>query len=140
MSNTKDVTAYIAIYGAVLATIVFLWDLIKYKKDKPCLKVEVRHHILSNRIKTEQKLGIQMANIGRRPITVVASGFEITPPLPEGNMMTVLDPGLPKELREGQSHTTYANTSEISEQQILFGWVRDATGRNWKSKKWPLRI
>jgi len=114
MADVKDAaTLYIAIYGSVLATIVFFWDLIKYKRDKPRLKVKVGHHILGNRLTSEHKLGIDMVNIGKRPITVVASGFKFSPPLPDGSMMTVLGPGLPKELREGQGHTTYAKPAEV---------------------------
>jgi hypothetical protein len=134
-----DVTAVLAIYGSLLATIVFLWDVIKYICERTRLKVEVNHHILTGPGESKHRLGIKMANVGKGTITVVASGFRFSPPLPNGNMATIADPDLPVELNEGQSHTTYAEPSQIPQGQVICGWGRDATGRTWKSKKWPLR-
>jgi len=128
----------LAIYGSILSTIVFLWDIIKYLHDKPCLKVEVGHHMLVGPGAKEHKIGITMANIGKRAITVVASGFKFDPPLIDGSMSTIYDPQLPKELNEGQGYTSYSNPTQIPQEQVVYGWVRDATGRIWLSKKWPL--
>ena len=135
-----DATAILAIYGSILATIVFLWDIIKYIYDKPRLRVKVNHLFKVSPLGcTEHKLGIKVANVGKRTVTVVASGFKFAPALPDGNMATVYDLELPKELHEGQSHTSYASPSEIPQNQVMYGWVRDATGSIWRSKKWPLR-
>lgn len=131
-----DATTILAFYGSILATIVFLWDIIKYIRDKPRLRVKVNHRLLGG---TEHKLGIEVANVGRGTITVVASGFKFAPALPDGNMATVPDQELPEELQEGQSHTSFASPSEIPQNQVMYGWVRDATGSIWWSKKWPLR-
>jgi hypothetical protein len=131
-----DATTILAFYGSILATIVFLWDIIKYIRDKPRLRVKVNHRLLGG---TEHKLGIEVANVGRRTITVVASGFKFAPALPDGNMATVYDRELPEELHEGQSHTSFASPSEIPQNQVMYGWARDATGSIWWSKKWPLR-
>jgi len=136
---TIDVTAALAIYGSLLATIVFLWDVVKYIRERTRLKVEVNHHFLTGPGESKYRLGIKMANVGKGAITLAASGFRFSPPLPNGNMATIADPNLPVELSEGQSHTTYAEPSQIPQDQVIYGWGRDATGRTWKSKKWPLR-
>jgi hypothetical protein len=41
-------TTILAIYGSVLGTAVLIWDIIKYKGDKVCLKIEAGHHILGD--------------------------------------------------------------------------------------------
>jgi hypothetical protein len=66
-----DATTILAIYGSVLATIVFLWDIIKYVHGRPRLKVEVDHHVLIGPPAAEHKLGIKMAMIGKGTISVV---------------------------------------------------------------------
>lgn len=132
-----NITTYIAIYGAVLSTLVFLWDVIKHLKDKPDLQVEAGYHALVGQLPSELKLGIRMINKGRRPITIVASGFKLDTKSNE-NMVTIHDPSLPKEITEGQNHITFANPDEIDSNKILFAWVRDATGRVYRSKKRPL--
>lgn len=134
-----DVTTVLAVYGAVLATLVLVWDIIKFRRDKPRLKVQAGHHMLVGEGTTEHKLGINMSNVGKGKITIVASGFKFLPPLPNGNMATIYDVGLPKELDEGQSHTSYAQPLQIPEHQVVYAWVHDATGREWLSKKWPFR-
>ncbi len=84
-------------------------------------------------------VGIEMANVGKGTITVVASGFKYAPPLPDGNTATIFDPNLPKEIHEAQSHTSFAEPSEVPTDQVVYGWARDATGRTWRSKRRPLR-
>ena len=80
-----------------------------------------------------------MVNTGKQPIFIEAAGFEINPPLEKGSMATVYDPNLPQELQIGQNYTCHANPNDIPQDRIFYGWVRDATGKIWKSKKWPLR-
>lgn len=84
-------------------------------------------------------LGIEMANVGKGTITVVASGFRYVPPLPDGNTATIADPNLPMQIHEGQSHTSFVEPSEVPTDQVVYGWARDATGRTWRSKRRPLR-
>jgi len=133
------VTTFLAIYGAVIATLVFVWDLIKYFKDKPQLEVRVNPHALIGPLTRESKIGIEMVNTSRRPITIVSSGFELDIPTDE-NIVTVLDPNLPVQLSEGQRYITYANPKEVDWEKIRCGRVRDATGRIYRSKKYPLSV
>ena len=134
-----DATTVLAIYGSLLATGVLFWDILKYRHDKPRLKVKVSHDVLIGPQGVELKLGIKMANVGKGMIAVEASGFKLVPQQDGRNTATLYDLNLPKELQEGQSHTSFANPSQIPKDQVVFGWVRDATGRTWQSKKWPLR-
>lgn len=132
-------TLYLAIYGAILSTLVFTWDIIKYYKDKPKLRVSANHRVLIGAHNSERKIGIDMINEGKRPITIVASGFRLDTETDE-NVVTILDPQLPKELHEGQRHTTFVIPEELNASKILHAWARAATGREYSSKKHPLRL
>ena len=135
-----DITNILAVYGSILATIIFVWEIFKYIRDKPRLKIKVNYHILGGLGKVEHKIGITAINTGTKPIFIEAAGFELIPPLPDGHMATVIDPDLPQELQAGQKYTSHANLNDTPVKQIAYGWVRDATGKIWKSKKRPLKI
>ncbi len=130
-------TFYVAAYGAVLATLVFLWDIVKYQRNKPSLRVEANHRMLVGP-RSESKIGIDMINAGKRPVTIVASGFKLDTESQE-NIATVFDINLPTEIREGQRHTSFVNPDTLDTSKILYAWARDATGREYRSKKRPLR-
>lgn len=129
-------TFYVALYGAVLATLVFLWDIVKYKRDKPTLRVEANVRVLVG-LTSQTKIGIDMINRGRRPLTIVASGFKLNTDGP--NIVTALNDNLPIELNEGQRHTTFVSPDSVDITKVLYAWARDATGREYRSKKRPLK-
>jgi hypothetical protein len=135
----EQVTFYVAVYGAILSTLVLVWDIIKYFKDKPNLRVQANHRVLTGPLGSERKIGIDMINQGRRPITIVASGFKLDTDLEE-NMVTLFDPNLPRQINDGQHHTTFADPDRIDANKILYAWGRDATGKEYRSKKHPLKL
>ena len=130
---------YIAIYGAILSTLVFLWDIRKYYKDKPKLRIEANHRALIGPLKSERKIGIDIINESSRRLTIVAAGFKLDTESDE-NMATVYDPNLPIEIGDGQRHTTFVNPNTIDPENILYAWARDATGKEHRSKKHPLKL
>jgi hypothetical protein len=83
-------------------------------------------------------IGITMANVGNIPIEVVASGFKLYPES-EHMALTITDIRLPKRLEQGQSHTSYLKPEEVEADKLMYAWVRDATGKEYFSKKWPLK-
>ena len=129
-------TFYVALYGALLATLVFLWDVVKYKRDKATLRVETNIRALVG-LTSQVKIGIDMINDGRRPLTIVASGFKLDADDP--NVATAYDMNLPIELHEGQRHTTFVNPETVDTTKVLYAWARDATGREYHSKKRPFK-
>lgn len=135
-----DLTNILAVYGSFLATVGFVWQVFKYVRDKAHLKIEVNHHLLVGRSEAQHKLGISAINIGTRSIFIVAAGFTFDPPLLKGSKATVFDPDLPRDLKAGHKHVSFVDPSEIPPDQVLCAWIRDATGQNWKSKKWPLKL
>lgn len=88
------ITAAVALYGAVLSTVNCLRGMRR-------LRVTVHHHVLVGPVARKHMLGIEMANVGKVTITVVASSFKYAPPLPDGSTATIADPDLPKEIQQG---------------------------------------
>lgn len=125
----------LALYGAVLSTIVFIWNIIKYlREERADLRVEVNytgHHSLSR-----AEVSIKAINMGKRPLTVEQCGFALSHP--SDREILIEDKDLPKELTEHQAHVSIYEWSAFERYQIFFVWVRDSTGRKWLSKKWPL--
>src|SRR6185503_1631307 len=110
----ESITFYIAVYGAVLSTAVFGWELFKYFSDKPKIKVETNFRILVGRSSGDPKIGVDIINSGKRPVTIVAAGFVLDRPKNEPNMATILEADLPRELFEGQRHSCFAEFDSVT--------------------------
>jgi len=131
-------TTVLAVYGAVLSTVAIVMNVAKYIKDRAHVVVEAGEHVLMSSKVATHKLGIKVINKGRRPITIEGCGFKLDADSGE-NLLSVLDPNLPKPLGEGESLTTYADPSQVQARNVLFAWARDAGGRVYKSKRRPFR-
>jgi hypothetical protein len=134
----QKVTIYLAVYGAFLSSLVFLWEIVKFYKDRPKMRVEANIRLLIGASGSAQKIGIDMINSGKRPVTIVSSGFKLDVES-QANVATVPDMNLPLEISEGQRHTTFVNPGTLEGRKILYAWARDATGREYFSKKRPLQ-
>ena len=134
----SKLTLYLAFYGALLSTLVFLWEILKFYKDRPKIRVETNLRMLVGASGSAQKIGIDMISDGRRPVTIVSSGFKLDTDSHE-DVATVYDINLPVEIHEGQRHTSFVNPSTLEGHKILYAWVRDATGREYHSRKRPLQ-
>jgi hypothetical protein len=64
-------TAIVAWWGAILSTIVFLWDIYKYRRAGPKLRVGVRAGMLMVP-STDKRTFIltEVVNVGDRPTTL----------------------------------------------------------------------
>lgn len=135
------ITIIIAIYGAVLSTIVALFNIIKHFNDKPKIVVKTKPSFFyesSDPGKEIKKIGVEIINSGKRPITISYSGFKLGIKT-NMNICQIIDPNLPKQIAEGESYTSYTDFIEGSHDKIIYAWVKDATGKEYKSNKWPLR-
>jgi len=133
----ESTTFYIAIYGAILSTIVFGWELFKYFSDKPKIKVVTNFSIPVGGLQGDPMLGIDIINTGKRPVTIISAGFELIRPAGEPNMATILEAGLPRELFEGQHHSCFAQFDAVNLSEVKRAFARDATGTMHCSKKKP---
>lgn len=133
-----NLTTVLAVYGAVLSTVAIVINVANYIKDRAHVVVEAGDHVLMTSEAATHKLGIKVVNKGRRPVMIDCCGFKLDADNGE-NLLPVLDPNLPKPLREGESLTTYADPSEVQAKNVLFAWARDAGGRVYKSEGRPFR-
>lgn len=151
-----DTTDLLAIYGAVLASIGVLLHVINYLRQQPKLLIDVNFYQRVDSAKGPQflplpkdvsnpddyHLGIEVTNTGKGGITVKQMGFHVSPPEIVGDeevdVVFVGDSDLPRHLSEGEGHLTVSNPGQLRKSQIRYGTVRDTTGREWRSKEWPL--
>ncbi|MCR4316637.1 MAG: hypothetical protein NUW37_09850 [Planctomycetes bacterium] len=138
LDSETDWTFWIAIYGAVLATAVFAWDILKHFSDRPRLTVKANHRLIvvpGNG--ATSKIGIDVINKTRRPITVVAYGFRLDTQDDE-NTLSITEMSGRRPIEEGNSHSVFFNPIDLNGRKVLYAWARDATGEEHRSKKYPL--
>jgi hypothetical protein len=73
----ENITIYIALYGAGLSTIIFLWNIYLAMKDKASLKISTINGCLINNRKVNNKADfiIEIINHGRRNAMIDEVGF-----------------------------------------------------------------
>lgn len=130
-----DLTSALGIYGAGLSTAVAGWEVFKHLSDKPCLRVRAcRMALMGFGIR---RFGVEVVNAGARPVTIVAAGFRRS--RQSEQVALIADPHLPVELTEGQTYTSQAIPEGFRDNaELRYAWVRDATGRVYVSRRWPL--
>lgn len=72
-------TELAAWWGAVLATVVFIWDIYKWKTQGPKLKVTISPNMVvigDQRREGKRWVSILVTNIGDRPTTIKGVGME----------------------------------------------------------------
>jgi hypothetical protein len=116
----------------------FAW-LIKRRIDNGTVQVKTNLGVqLGFMASREPQLFITSIKKGSRPVTITASGFRLDIPN-EPNIVTIIDRDLPRELSDGQSHTSYIDMAKVPFTKILYAWARDATGREYRSKRKPFK-
>lgn len=133
-----DLTSILAIYGAILSTLLLVWKIVVYYLDNtPRLKVEVEKGLMMTSLGDyESQIHIRLSNIGKPPITVSSGKFVM-----ENNDLHLVTLELPKKIEAGQNHVIHINvegiktdlkkTTNIPEYVV----VTDQTGKRYKSKK-----
>jgi hypothetical protein len=69
---------YAAWYGAVVATLVFTWDLIKWRRSGPQIKAEAHASWRSfgvDEIEGDNLTVVKATNVGDRPTTISSFGL-----------------------------------------------------------------
>lgn len=129
-------TTTIAIYGALVATATFAWEIVKYLKDKPVLRVDFGVGIvnLPEISKKVPVLSLGIYNIGKHRVILTSAGMLF------GNKTSLTifgdKDGFPKELQPGDSHQVIKTIDEIKDiikqQGVPISiWARDKTGRRY---------
>ena len=127
---------YVPIAVAVLSPVAWL---IKRRIDNGTVRVKTNLGVqLGFMASREPQLFITIIKKGRRAVTITASGFRLEIPN-QPNIVTIIDRDLPRELFDGQSHTSYIDMAKVPFTKILYAWARDATGREHRSKRRPFK-
>ena len=138
----------LALYGAVLSTITAAAQIIGHFRDRAHIKIRVEPNM---EVVGDPSLWgktftiVNVANAGRRPITVTNIGaFRLHPADPFVVGMT--RPPTPHELKEGKQMTAMIEQKYLESADIEHREVWDATGRAHRLyiapwyKRWPSRV
>ncbi len=139
MPNSDEIRNWATAYAALIATLSFSWNLFLYWKDRPHFTVAVSNPTIrwtedSPKISVASLYTITVISKGRDPITLEACGVQF-----EEGRFSVPDATLPKELRRHQKHIIDLHATKSEAKKVLYAWARDSTGKEWHSKKRPLR-
>ena len=134
------ITLGIAIYGAILSTIVIIWNLTQPLREKPKIKVVSKVGILSWG-DTHEIVSFEAINLGKISVNLSSAGiyFEKKQIMP---FIGIMD-GLPKELNPGKNHTIFrplyefvktlkSKKNELGEPKYIF--FRDQTGKEYRGE------
>lgn len=145
----------LAAWGAGLSTVLALLALHGWWRDRPRIVVSVPHASttilimggdqLSGRPTANVVTAVAITNAGRRPVTVVAIGATDV----AAKSGTVIAADLNILLTEGARHVEEIGRARIAagldveerglDECVRYVWVRDATGREFRSTQYPLR-
>jgi len=119
--------------------VAIVWNIIRDLRNRAKLVVKAQigpRSIGFDGIKADY-VRVDLTNVGKRPLTVVAIGFKLTS---SNSWTSVHSSDLPKELGEAQTHPIYVLPQEIGQpEEVEFVFARDSSGRDYRSKKRPLR-
>lgn len=148
MKWTEILTSILALYGALLSSLVF-WK--EHEKSKRKLKITMKHGFLTygNGGTSDNHLMLEASNDGHKPVTISSVSIE----LPNNRKLAFANPEgthkLPHELTEGKSITTWYPLKHLETNLIESGFSKDVyvkatftdqTGKNHKSKKFKIKI
>lgn len=127
-------TTLLAVWGAILSTVLALFQIVAHWKDKGNLLVDVRIMRASNVETPHFSLFVSVFNKGRRPIRIIGFGASRkkaadTPYL----MIPIMREAT--TLQEGEGFEENLQMFHFVEQDIESVFFRDASGKLWKPKK-----
>ncbi len=124
----------VAAYGAIVATLVAIWQVYVGFRDRGRLKVSAlygRTHPVdvASGAQAEEFIVISVVNHGRRPMTLVSAGIQLS----DGRQIVVESDKFPFELSENETADFRVNLKLISNQPIT-AWVRDSRNKLRRSR------
>jgi hypothetical protein len=146
-----DVTKFLALYGAILSSIGFGWNLYRDSHDRAKLEVSasIRRFVTAadgRAFAIAQKLSVEGAsnqayivisvtNVGRRPVMIKGWGGRWCNPINGKRMFTIIGRDLPKMLSEGEYHLEYTDDFKVTGKNVKDLYVWDSSGKEWKLPK-----
>jgi len=143
-----DLTTGLAIWGAILSTILAILKLFEFYRDRANIKVSVKggYHVYpknhpNNPYGDKALISITASNNGRRNVTLKKAGLL----MPRGGRYLVPVGSITSiELTEGKSHDYELSEKEVEEKGITpdkyVAFVIDATGKYYWSHNFLRRL
>ena len=132
-----SVTTWLAVYGAILSSILLGWNLYRDLTDKGKLKV----HCYVGKFVTEKgtiddrpHLVLRLTNTGRRPINVTTLGGRT-----KQKQFVFPLRGLPKMLAAGEEALKFWGDLSVLDDNLVSIWALDSLGNKYKVKKKVLK-
>lgn len=148
MESRDHITLFIVAYGAILSSLVFLWTIIKDRRQITVGTSAAFFTYANGEIST-QMVSIDVVNRGHRPVHVNAPTLRI----PNGKFLSFIGVDdfkkFPKRLDDGESASlcvTYDEIARTLKKQGYVGIVRmkpsckDAAGNKYWGKKWKFNV
>lgn len=136
MKKSEIITAIIAIYGAVLSTVV---TIKQWLGDRPKVRLVVRRNMEVYNVPKYAGMTltvITITNIGRRPVTITAFGaFCLHPHKSMAGLES--QPQLPIEIRDGQYITSYWPQDDFDLSRIDYWYAEDSHHRSYRLRQAP---
>jgi len=154
-SSSLGVTDILAIWGAVLSSVAFGWNLYRDLLDRGKLKISahirrlawgedgkpysVKHDLPVEGASAQPYVVITAISTGRRPVMLKGWGGHWHKPVNGKRTFVVVGRDLPKMLKEGEFHSEYTNelVSSIDNLKNLCVW--DASGEEWRVPRSELK-
>jgi len=131
-------TTFLAAWGAILATAALTWNVVQDIGGRANLQVSAFIGKMYPDHADKDYLVITMVNVGRRPITLQSWGGMKKKDIPKRGIF-VPARGLPRMLKESESHNEYIDDLSILDDDLETLHVIDSAGRRWKVSKKNLR-
>ncbi len=145
-----NLTTGLAVWGALLSTILAVLEIIKLVRDRVRIKVTVRggYYVYpenhpGNPYGKKSLISITTVNVGKRPVTLKQAGL-LTPHGSQSKYMVSAESVKHIELTEGKSQDYQILEDKVKEMSInpdkYVAYALDATGRLFYSHNFVFRL
>lgn len=146
-----NITLMLALYAAVLASLLLIIEIIKIVIWKQKVKLAIvprlkcTHPVFPNYPQDTVYVGCLVTNKGRKPVNITSHGVYLKNSASGSRYLRIAAnlpgyPGaLPNEIYKGQNYQLFGDFEELKKQtdnfhNVNFFYVTDATGRVYKKK------
>jgi hypothetical protein len=158
LTSADNLTKFLAVWGAILATFGLGWNLYKDLVDRPKLKVTARVRRIARAtdgkyfavapempVQASEKLFVVMnvVNVGRRPVMWQGWGGKYKKRGPDGTAFFIVGQDLPKMLQEGESHsemTELGDNLEPANDNVRKLYMWDPAGREYGLSRKQMKL
>lgn len=141
-----DFTDFLAVWGALLATLSIIWNVVRDLRDRADVRLSAMigylvepppiGRPLTFRAAVEKKdathLMVSITNHGRRSVLITKLFFQHEG---DSGMYAALAQTLPRMLRENEFTVEYTNELDVLRHKLKRVYAVDSTGREWDLEK-----